>query len=247
MSKIVLNNLSSLSNEQAAIALINVNNDTIEAAWDNTLSRDGTSPNQMLSSLDLNSNRIFNLPFPASSTEPLRKADFVSAGGVINVVGITGPVSTTNTALARWSGTAGAALLNSAITTDTTGNLFMPATTQINFNAGDVTIAHATDALSFNGATNGYSFDNKMTVGGLLTLSVGQIAFPASQVASANANTLDDYEEGTWTPVDASGASLTFGGGTAGSYTKIGNLVIATGQIVYPTTANGSSAIVGGL
>lgn len=51
------------------------------------------------------------------------------------------------------------------------------------------------------------------------------IAFPATQSASSNANTLDDYEEGTWTPT-ASGAS---GSGTAdvanGWYVKIGRMV----------------------
>ena len=35
---------------------------------------------------------------------------------------------------------------------------------------------------------------------GLHDLQGGQIKFPATQVPSANANTLDDYEEGTWTP-----------------------------------------------
>jgi len=35
--------------------------------------------------------------------------------------------------------------------------------------------------------------------GGVLELS-GGITFPATAVAASNANTLDDYEEGTWTP-----------------------------------------------
>lgn len=64
--------------------------------------------------------------------------------------------------------------------------------------------------------------EGTMTAKGLVDLSgaaAGQIKFPASQNASADANTLDDYEEGTWTP------SL---GGTAtyavqiGTYTKTG-------------------------
>jgi hypothetical protein len=53
------------------------------------------------------------------------------------------------------------------------------------------------------------------------------ITFPATQSASTNANTLDDYEEGTWTPALTIGGSAT--GITyayqAGKYTKIGNLV----------------------
>jgi len=51
------------------------------------------------------------------------------------------------------------------------------------------------------------------------------ITFPATQVASADANTLDDYEEGTWTPVflagGITGTSITY----SGTYTKIGRVV----------------------
>jgi len=68
-----------------------------------------------------------------------------------------------------------------------------------------------------------------------------QVAFPASQSASADANTLDDYEEGTWTP------TLTFGGASvdmiytthAGFYTKIGRQVTITGVILL--SAKGTS------
>ena len=55
---------------------------------------------------------------------------------------------------------------------------------------------------------------------GAIQLSAG-VGFPATQVASANANTLDDYEEGSWTPTLNSG---TFSAAT-GRYTKIGNMV----------------------
>lgn len=59
------------------------------------------------------------------------------------------------------------------------------------------------------------------------------IAFPATQSASSDANTLDDYEEGTWTP------ALAFGGGSTGltysnqvgNYTKIGNRVFISGYV----------------
>jgi len=68
--------------------------------------------------------------------------------------------------------------------------------------------------------------------GGILQLSSG-ITFPATQVASSDANTLDDYEEGTWT------IGLTFGGGSTGMttatnigrYTKIGRQVTVSGNL----------------
>jgi len=74
------------------------------------------------------------------------------------------------------------------------------------------------------------------------------IKFPATQVASADANTLDDYEEGTWTPIDASGASLSFSN-TSGNclYTKVGKVVTACFRVTYPSTANTSFAYIGGL
>lgn len=82
------------------------------------------------------------------------------------------------------------------------------------------------------------------------TPSLEGIVFPATQVASGGANTLDDYEEGTWTP------GLSFGGGTtgityslqAGSYQKIGLMVFFRCYVVL--SAKGSStgdALVTGL
>ena len=66
---------------------------------------------------------------------------------------------------------------------------------------------------------------------GSIDLVGGQIAFPATQVASANANTLDDYEEGSWTPV-LGGADGTSGQGYTdirdGRYVKIGKVVTIT-------------------
>ena len=78
-------------------------------------------------------------------------------------------------------------------------------------------------------------------------LTGGQIQFPATAIASGNPNTLDDYEEGTWTPTDASGAGLSITFNNA-SYTKIGRLVyIRCSTIVYPSTADGSLANIGNL
>jgi hypothetical protein len=63
---------------------------------------------------------------------------------------------------------------------------------------------------------------------------------------TGSANQLSDYETGTWTPVDDSGAGLTFTV-TSATYTKIGNLVHARCHIVYPSTASTSNARIGGL
>jgi hypothetical protein len=60
------------------------------------------------------------------------------------------------------------------------------------------------------------------------TLSVNGITFPATQSPSADANTLDDYEEGTWTPTPTSdGTQPTIAAylDRVGTYTKVGNTV----------------------
>jgi hypothetical protein len=88
-----------------------------------------------------------------------------------------------------------------------------------------------------------------MGVGGATPSGSGSgITFPATQSASSNANTLDDYEEGTWTPTDGSGASLSFSD-TSGNclYTKIGRLVTVSVLITYPTTASGATNQINGL
>jgi hypothetical protein len=79
-------------------------------------------------------------------------------------------------------------------------------------------------------------------------ISANGIAFPATQSASANANTLDDYEEGTWTPV-VPASSVTYTTRT-GSYTKIGRLVfivcdVTISAITSPTGGAGAGFITG--
>jgi len=62
-------------------------------------------------------------------------------------------------------------------------------------------------------------------LGGTTPTSGMGITFPATQSASSDATTLDDYEEGTWTPVFVPDAGSITGGTKYGSYTKVGNLV----------------------
>ena len=59
------------------------------------------------------------------------------------------------------------------------------------------------------------------TNGGALQLS-GGITFPATQAAASDPNTLDDYEEGTWTPTIS---GLTGFDAPSGAYTKVGRMV----------------------
>lgn len=91
-------------------------------------------------------------------------------------------------------------------------------------------------ALSNLGGTPKTTFEEEHNSSGehtTINLTGGQIAFPSTQNASSDANTLDDYEEGSWTP--ALEGSTTAGDTTyttqIGRYEKIGRLVIARGEI----------------
>jgi len=74
------------------------------------------------------------------------------------------------------------------------------------------------------------------------------ITFPATQVPSADPNTLDDYEEGSWTPAfsPASGSGITYTS-QSGRYTKIGNMVYVAFEIEMSAkgTASGGLLVTG--
>lgn len=75
------------------------------------------------------------------------------------------------------------------------------------------------------------------------TLTVDNIQFPATAVASANANNLDDYEEGTWTPVltrSTTSPTITYNS-RGGIYTKIGRLVTVSIKVEINTVSAAGS------
>lgn len=90
--------------------------------------------------------------------------------------------------------------------------------------------ANTTDVLVVNGDST-IKTAGTISVGGATPSTSGTgITFPATQSASSDGNTLDDYEEGTWTTSftysNASAATL-----SAARYTKVGRLVTLSGKI----------------
>lgn len=79
---------------------------------------------------------------------------------------------------------------------------------------------------------------------GSVSLLSGQLKFPATQIASADANTLDDYEEGTWTPTVTAGSGSITTYTSSGKYTKIGNVVHATLDITVSNKGTAGGAMV---
>jgi hypothetical protein len=78
--------------------------------------------------------------------------------------------------------------------------------------------------------------------GGVLELS-GGITFPATAVAASNANTLDDYEEGTWSPTVTAGSGSFTTVSTSGRYVKIGKTCLIACQINIGNAGTAAGAI----
>jgi hypothetical protein len=104
--------------------------------------------------------------------------------------------------------------------------------TVMTFPSTSATIARTDSAQTFSGT---------QTFSGIISATGGAVKFPATQVPDADANTLDDYEEGTFTP------GVSFGNGTTGitygtqdgKYRKIGSCVLFKLYVVL--TSKGSS------
>jgi hypothetical protein len=90
------------------------------------------------------------------------------------------------------------------------------------------------------------------TIGTSIITTAG-ITFPATQVPSADANTLDDYEEGTWTPAisgETTAGTYTYEAArTGGRYVKVGRQVTYWGvvRIATITTAGTGNLLITGL
>jgi hypothetical protein len=120
---------------------------------------------------------------------------------------------------------------------------------EVSDTGSDGTITGTADNTAVFSVEKGKTF---VLQGGVSSTGVG-IAFPADQTtvgASSDANTLDDYEEGTWTPgVSFGGASagVTFSASNSGRYTKIGRSVTVIGilELTNKGSSTGSASITG--
>lgn len=166
------------------------------------------------------------------------------ASGNLNLLAGTTTVVALTTAGAAVSGTLSA----TGITTVAAGTAALPAIisttgtadTGLWFPAADTVAASTagTERLRIDSSGN-VTLQNNISVGGAAPTTSGTgITFPATQSASTNANTLDDYEEGTWTP---SGIGCTFSS-SSGKYTKIGRCVYLQFSAVWPVTGSGNEA-----
>ncbi len=96
MPKVVVTNVENLGgNPNSAALAINENVQRVAAALENTLSRDGTGPNQMEALIDMNGFRIINLGEPTQLDDAVRLRDLtgdVSIPGTVPEGGTTGQI-----------------------------------------------------------------------------------------------------------------------------------------------------------
>jgi hypothetical protein len=74
--------------------------------------------------------------------------------------------------------------------------------------------------------------------------AVNGVGFPTTPSPSSDPNTLDDYEEGTYTPSVTSSAGSITSLTASGSYTKIGRIVYVRVAVIISDNGTGSGALV---
>ena len=126
------------------------------------------------------------------------------------------------------------AVFNVRIEGDTDANLFYTDATNSRVGIG---LISPTEKLEVSG---------NIKLSGNVVVASGQGIDFSATAGTGTSELLADYEEGTWTPIDSSGASLSLTVNSA-TYTKIGRIVTAFAYVVYPSTVSASAAVLGGL
>lgn len=78
---------------------------------------------------------------------------------------------------------------------------------------------------------------------GLTYTGINGLTFTASQTASSDANTLDDYEEGTWTPTITSSSGTITSYTSTGFYVKIGKQVTVWCNVKVTNVGTGTGSV----
>lgn len=236
MSKITLNNVADLTQPITAAAVINANSATIQNSFDNTLSRDGTSPNTMNASLDMNSNRILNLPAAVLDNDPVRLIDIVNMGGNPTVAGI--PVGgTTNQVLTKDSNTD----FDVSWSTPLAGTVSSVALTM----PADFSI---TGSPVTSSGTLGVTYVNTPTgTGGLVRSTSPTLTTPTINNGTLSTPTVTNptVSTGTFTSPTVAGTGITMNGSTSGS-TILRPSAVASGTITLPATTDTVCVVAGG-
>ena len=184
--------------------------------------------------------RLTSTGLGIGTSSPVTKAHFVatSAGAIATQLTVQNASDDTGTgANIDFIG-----LSSSSIATGSVSN--------VRDSAGAYSLRFSTYGSSSNSERARFNSTGAMVFAGGTTTADGiGITFPATQSASSNANTLDDYEEGTWSydftaTTGTITKSATF---TNGNYTKVGRVVTITGflQVASVSSPTGTLTLTG--
>jgi hypothetical protein len=255
--KVTLANITTFVNDTSAASTYNANNALVTAGFDQCLFLNGTAPNQMQSNLDMNSNRILNLPAPGSVSEPARLID-VTTNPTIAVppTGTVGAVvpylNTSNTWSAgqtqTFAGTvvdSGVTTFNSTVTFNTSpsfaGGITLPANSVSSSNLVNNTVTNADLAQM---ATDTIKGNNTGGTANATDLTIPQVAAlfsnPQVTVLTSGTGTYTTPTNAKYLIVEMVGA----GGGSGGNGTSAATAGGTGGNSTFGTTflvANGGA------
>lgn len=233
MAKLVLTDLASLESQASAIQTINENSDRIAAALENTLSRDGTTPNTMSASLDMNDERVINLAAPINNTDAARLVDIAEALSVDallvpSMTGNSGKIMSNDGTVLNWKTPSQITGLGDVITTNNLSDLTNVATARTNLGLGTAAIA----ATGTSGAVLGYLNGNLTFSGTLATTALVTMSGGATFSGAV------DYRL-TATPTTINSDSIGYRGAPTNSQDATYTLVLGdSGKMVLHTSAS---------
>lgn len=182
MAKLTLTDLANLQNETTAVAAVNANNGLIETALENTLSRDGTSPNTMTAQLDMNSNRIINLPAPVGDNDAARFVDIGDAPGYAEDAAASAAAALVSETAAAASASSASASVTAAQTAETNAETAETNAETAETNAETAATNAAASATVVAG--NFYNFDSSTS---MADPGSGDVRFNHATLASVTA------------------------------------------------------------
>jgi len=234
MAKLVLDDIASLQSEASAIQTLNANAAAIETALENTLSRDGTSPNQMGTTLDMNDYRIINVAAPVNGSDVARFSDIASALSVDatlvpSLAGNSGKIMSNDGTVLNWRTPAQISGLGDLLASNNLSDLASASTARTNLGLGTAaTVATGTSGATIGLLNGNLTFSGSNTFSGLVSMSAG-----------ATLSGTVDYRL-TATPTTLNPDSIGYRGAPINTQDATYTLVLAdSGKTVLHTSASG--------
>jgi hypothetical protein len=178
---------------------------------------------------------IDNLSTKATNIASAATTDIGAATGrFVHITGTT-PITALGT---KTAGVEREVVFDGALTlTHNATSLILPGAANITTTAGDT-------AVFVSEGSGNWRCLNYLPTAPVINTRNGQYKFPAAANLSADPNTLDDYEEGTYTPsVSASSGTVTSVSGSAGIYQKIGKYVYFKSVVTITNAGTGAGLL----